>query len=349
MKNKYYYSLLIFLITLFGYFFFKESSSLIILLIIGMISILFLINIPSQWVEDSFAAVSYRLKISSVFAGGFFLAVASSLPEFFTSLTGVITHKIFDIGFTTVIWSALFNLNVIIGVSTFYKSEILVRKKLISRDLFFYGLTILLLLIIAYDRELSSLDFSLLILLYLVYVVILYFDKSRPYKTNTKDNKKTIILKIIFGIFFTAFLVYFLVAFGQKSVGLLNEFYGFVLPVGVLGAILYAPGTSMADLFVSISAIKKGEDTVAIINSISSNTFDLTICIAVSGLIYNLSTNNTVKIDHLNNSILLISILILSFIIVSIILWKGKVTKKDGIFLILFYVISNIVYFYSIL
>lgn len=347
MKNKYYYSLFIFLITLFSYYFFSDNSSLIIVLLIGMISILFLINIPSKWLEDGFAAISHRLKISSIFAGGFFLAIASSTPEFFTSLTGVVEYKIFNIGFATIIWSALFNLNVIIGVSTFYKSKILIRKRILTRDLLFYGLTILLLLVLALDGKFTPFDFSLLIALYVIYVFVLYFDKSRPYKTNTKDSKKTIFFKIFFGLLLIAILVHFLVSFGQKSVFLLNEFYHFVLPVGVLAAILYAPGTSMTDLFVSVAAIKKGEDSAAIINAISSNTFDLTICLAVPGLIYNLITHNTIIIN-LNDSVLLLFILVLSFIIVSTILWKGRITKKEGVFLIVFYILSNIIYFYSV-
>lgn len=348
IKKKYYYSLIFFLFSLISYYYLDSNPISIFISIIGMLSILMLINIPSEWLEDGFAAISFRLKISAVFAGGLFLAVASSSTEFFTSLSGVVIHKIFSIGFDTLIWSSLFNLCIIIGVCTFYKPKIFISKKLIIRDLPFYGLTIILLLILAIDGKYTPLDFMLLILLYIIYVIMLYFDKSQPYKTDTNDSKNTVSLKIIFGLVIIGILAHFLVSFGQKSVYLIDKFYNYSLPIGILACTLYGPGTSIADLFVSIAATKKGEDSAAIVNTISSNTFDLTICLAVPGLIYSYITGHTIEID-LNNSLLLISMLILSFIIVFFVLIDRKITKNEGIILIIYYVLCTIIYIHNIL
>ena len=347
IKTKYYIALAVFFSSLAVYLFLGGNAFNIPIFLIGMLSILFLINIPSEWLEDSFAAISYRLKISAVFAGGLFLAVASSSTEFFTSLSGVVIHKIFSIGFDTLIWSSLFNLCLIIGICTFYKPKIFISRRLTSRDLTFYGITIILLLVLGIDGNYTNLDFVLLIILYVIYVVFLYFDKSQPYKTDTKDSKKVVNLKLIFGLLFIAFFAHFLVSFGQESIKLADQFYNITIPIGVLACTLYGPGTSIADLFVSISATKKGEDSAAIVNTISSNTFDLTICLAVPGLIYTNLTGNTIQID-LNSSFLLISMLILSFILVLIVLWDSKITKREGSLLIMYYIFCTVVYVYSL-
>ncbi|MFQ5631637.1 MAG: hypothetical protein ACE5I1_22925 [bacterium] len=57
---------------------------------------------------------------------------------------------------------------------------------------------------------------------------------------------------------------------------------------------IFVPGTSLTDLFMSVAATKKGEHGTAIANGVGSNTFDLTICLAVPGLIYTIFKNRLV-------------------------------------------------------
>lgn len=331
----------------FGYLFIK-GPILIILLFLAMLGILLIFNIPSKWIEDSFATLSNRLRISSAIAGGVFLAIASSAPEFFTSMSGVVWYKIFEIGFDTLIWSAIFNLCVIIGVGTFYKPTILVRKSILKRDMPFLGITIITLLFLALDGVYSKLDFLILIALYFVYIFFLYFDKSKPYK-DTKNNisSRILILKLVVGLLFIAFLAHSMVSVGQEIIELFEQFFSYSLPIGLLACTIYGPGTSVADLFMSISALKKGEDTAAIVNGISSNTFDLTICIAVPGLTYTFLMGKEILIN-LNTSLLVISMLLLSFILVFFILRDGKVTKRKGIVLLGYYLICTLVYLIQI-
>jgi len=340
-----------FLIVIISYIGFStvEGTPLIIMQVLAMLGILLLFNVPSKWVEDSFAYISYKYKISSAVAGGIFLAIASSSPEFFTSVSGVIWYEIFDIAFDTLIWSSIFNLCVIIGVATFYKPKLLIRKNILKRDLPTLGITILVLLILALDGSYSTIDFSILIILYFSYILILYFDKSRPYNEVTNNGSKlSIIVKLILGFSLIAILAHSMISIGQDTIVSVKEYYGVILPIGVLACTIYGPGTSVADLFMSIAAIKKGEDTAAVLNGISSNTFDLTICIGVPGLTYTFITGKEILID-LSSSILLISMLMTSFILVFFILRNGIITRKEGSILLGFYLICTVVYLLTIL
>ncbi len=327
----------------------SNGTPLIIMLFFAMLGVLLLFNIPSKWVEDSFAFISYKYKISSAVAGGVFLAIASSSPEFFTSVSGVIWYKIFDIAFDTLIWSSIFNLCVIIGVVTFYKPKLLIRKNILKRDMPTLGLTILILLILGLDGSYSKIDFSILIIFYFSYILILYLDKSRPYSEVANESSNvSIILKLLLGFILIAFLAHSMISFGQETIVLAEKYYGVIIPIGVLACTIYGPGTSVADLFMSIAAIKKGEDTAAVVNGISSNTFDLTICIGVPGLIYTFLTGDEIAID-LNSSILLISMLLISFVLVFSILRNGVLTRKEGSILLGFYAVCTIVYLIDIL
>ena len=344
---KYFVSFFLIIAAYFCYVFIK-GPILIVFLIIAMLGILLLFNIPSKWVEDSFSKISYRFKISSAIAGGFFLAIASSAPEFFTATSGVLYYKIFSIGFDTLIWSAIFNLCVIIGVVTFIKNPILVRKSILLRDMPFLGITIFTLLILALDGVYSTSDFIILIGVYLIYLSFLYFDKSKSYNiTKTDYSRREIILKLFFGIILIALLAHSMVSIGQETIELFEQFYGYTLPIGVLACTIYGPGTSIADLFMSVAAIRKGNYTAAILNGISSNTFDLTICIGIPGLAYTFLTGNEILIN-LNSSLLIISMLLLSFILVYFILSDGRVTKRKGIILLGYFLSCMIVYLIQI-
>lgn len=352
IKGKGYTKYLIaFLLVIIGYagLYTVEETNLIILLFFAMLGVLLLFNIPSKWVEDSFAFISYKYRISSAVAGGIFLAIASSSPEFFTSVSGVIWYNIFDIAFDTLVWSSIFNLCVIIGVVTFYKPKVLIRKNILKRDMPALGITILVLLILALDGSYSAIDFSILIMFYFSYVLILYLDTSRPYsEVSNGGSTLKIIVKLFIGFLLIAWLAHTMISFGQETISLVENQYGIILPIGVLACTIYGPGTSIADLFMSIAAIKKGEDTAAVVNGISSNTFDLTICIGVPGLIYTFLTGEEITID-LNDSMLLISLLLVSFVLVFFILRNGRISRKQGVVLLGFYVICTVVYLMSIL
>ena len=348
-ENGKYSIALLFVIAGYIGFYTIEGSLLIIMLIFAMLGMLLLFNVPSKWIEGSFAFISYKYRISSAVAGGVFLAIASSSPEFFTSVSGVIWYKRFDIAFDTLIWSSIFNLCVIIGVGTFYKPKLLIRKNILKRDMPALGITIFILLILSLDGSYSTTDFCVLILFYFSYILILYLDKSRPYnEVPNRSSNLNIIVKLVTGFLLIALLAHSMISFGQETIVLLEKHYDIILPIGVLACTIYGPGTSVADLFMSIAAIKKGEDTAAVVNGISSNTFDLTICIGVPGLIYTFLTGNNIIID-INSSMLLISMLIISFFLVFFILRNGVVTKKEGTILLLFYVACTFVYLIDLL
>ncbi len=335
-----------FLLVVLGYgsYLFLQGPILIVFLILAMLGTLLIFNIPSKWVEDSFSKLSYRFKISSAITGGFFLAIASSAPEFFTATSGVVYYKIFSIGFDTIIWSAIFNLCVIIGVGTFYKDPILVRKSILFRDFPSMGIAIVLLLVLALDGVYSTVDFIILICTYFIYVWFLSLDKSKSYKpTKSAFSWRIIALKLFFGIVLIALLAHLMVATGQETINLFEQFYGYALPVGVLACTIYGPGTSIADLFMSLAAIRKGEQTAGVVNGISSNTFDLTICIGVPGLAYTFLTGKDILIN-VYDSLLMIFMLLLSYVLVFFVLRNGKVTIREGIFLLGYFLSCIIVY-----
>jgi len=321
----------------------KPTGLSLIFAVLGVLSTTAILYLPSVWIEDGFAAISYKYQISSLIAGAVFLSIASSSPEFFTSFSGVVLHGVFEIGIVTILWSALFNLCMIVGICSILKSPLKVNKRIISRDMPFYGVAIVMLTLLGIDRVYSSIDFLILIIIYLVYVVFLYFDKSRPYKEKQNDSWKFIIAKISVGLLLVGALSHLLVSMGLRIIDISENLFGYIFPVGLMALLIFAPGTSISDLFMSIAATKKGEDSTAIVNGIGSNTFDLTICIGLPGLIYTLTNGQSVAINY-QETMPVIAFVALGYLMVFVFVFsQRKVFKWEGAILCGYFVTATII------
>ena len=90
---------------------------LLLLYTLGMIFVIYLQNRPIDLLEQSMIALSRKFKFSSLVAGATFIAITSSSPEFGTAFAGVMFERTFEIGFQAIIWSAIFNILIITGIS----------------------------------------------------------------------------------------------------------------------------------------------------------------------------------------------------------------------------------------
>ena len=53
----------------------------------------------------------------------------------------------------------------------------------------------------------------------------------------------------------------------------------------LVSALIFAPGTSIPDMLLSIFAARKGQGSAAVANAFGSNSFDLTVCLAAPVLV----------------------------------------------------------------
>ena len=60
---------------------------------------------------------------------------------------------------------------------------------------------------------------------------------------------------------------------------------GFGISFLILSALVFAPGTSLPDLLLSVFAARRGAGSAAVSNAFGSNSFDLTVCLAVPVLV----------------------------------------------------------------
>jgi len=127
--------------------------------------------------DDYFVAsleeISDVLGLSPDVAGATFMAAGSSAPELFTSLMGVFAVQN-DVGVGTIVGSAVFNLCCIIGgTAMFTPTTLIIDWKPITRDSFFYGLSIAAMIYVLADGWVTTVEATSLVAFYFVYVLVM--------------------------------------------------------------------------------------------------------------------------------------------------------------------------------
>lgn len=126
----------------------------------------------------SLDTISGKLKLPPDIAGATFMAIGTSAPELFSSITGsFITEG--DIGVGTIIGSAVFNILAVTGVVglILWDEELDIDWYPIARDCTIYGLTIGVLIWIIYDNIVTWWESTILLAVFFLYILVICFNK----------------------------------------------------------------------------------------------------------------------------------------------------------------------------
>jgi K+-dependent Na+/Ca+ exchanger-like protein len=143
--------------------------------------------------DDYFVAsleeISDVLSLSPDVAGATFMAAGSSAPELFTSLMGVFAVQN-DVGVGTIVGSAVFNLCCIIGgTALFTPTTLVIDWKPITRDTFFYALSIAAMIYVLADGTVNTIEAASLMGFYVLYVICMAFNQSLMDAINKCQGK----------------------------------------------------------------------------------------------------------------------------------------------------------------
>ena len=122
--------------------------------------------------------MSERYSITEDVAGATFMAAGGSAPEFFTSLMGVTVSKN-DVGFGTIVGSAVFNVLFVIGVCGVFANETLqLTWWPLFRDCNYYIISLLILSYFIRDQHVSFTEALGLFCLYIGYVTVMKYNEK---------------------------------------------------------------------------------------------------------------------------------------------------------------------------
>lgn len=266
-----------------------------------------------------------RLGISSLIISLTIVAYGTSAPELATSLVATLnSHTGLAVG--NIIGSCFANILLVLGVSSVVR-PISVSKSIVRRELPVLLLATSLFSVLAYFNLLNSMGGALLLVSFLLFLS--YFIKVA--NVNRKKNDVDFSLHkgfamIILGIISVVLGAHMLVhssVFFARWLG---------VPEFIIAISLVAIGTSIPELAVSVTAAWKKEGDISVGNLLGSNVFNILLIIGLCSIFSKLPTDS----KTINSSFLLVGITILLFPI----LYTGrKISRVEGIFLVIIYII----------
>jgi K+-dependent Na+/Ca+ exchanger-like protein len=297
--------------------------------------------------------ISKDLNLSSDAAGATLMAVGSSAPELFVALFSIFkpgSHQAIGIG--SIVGSAIFNLLVIVGATALVRKTKLTWQPAV-RDLFFYTLSIALLICFIWDGRFSLIEAGIFMIIYFLYIItVIYWKKiftydDHPYiKREKKDgkrgfmaifdkvllmllpDKKHYLIIFLISIIVIAGLSWTLVELAVIISQVLN------IPEAIIALTVLAIGTSVPDLISSLIVAREGRGDMAVSNAIGSNIFDILVGLGLPMLIYILISGNPVSSDsEINRSVIILFGSVI-FLMIWLLSGKWEIGKITGFFLV---------------
>jgi K+-dependent Na+/Ca+ exchanger-like protein len=337
---------------------------LLVWLAIILISFYLLAVVTDEFFVIALDEISKKMKLSPDMAGATFMAIGSSAPELFTSLIAVLrTDGLADVGAGTIVGSAIFNILVIIGASASFRKAHLNWQPVV-RDMLFYAVSILLLLISFMDGQIIWREALLFVGVYVGYLVAVFNWKTwLPYKQKNQDpielleaeeatNPLAIWSKKLLGLvipdcqdkperFMWTFIASVLVIGALSFVmveSAVEMSHILHIPPAIVALTVLAAGTSIPDLLASIAVAKQGRGDMAISNAVGSNIFDILIGLGAPWLFVLTWRGGAVQVateNLLSSVFLLFATIVGIFFLLFVRQWK--IGKKAGWVLILVY------------
>ena len=229
-------------------------------------------------------------------------AIASSFPEFCVAVIAVILLGRAEVGISSIVGSALYNVLIIPAAAGLVaKGPMKIGKEVVWRDsLMYFGVVILLLVaLLAFPNAWGFGVTALFILAYVGYIFWLNFD-YRKHKRNlaSEDTDMSVsedtgasnegeeseleirdeshAWKWVLGMMLVMGLASHILVEASIQLG---DLLG--IDAVIMGFIVIAAGTSVPDTVLSVLSAKRGNYDAAISNVFGSNIFDICICLSV--------------------------------------------------------------------
>lgn len=296
---------------------------------------LFTLIKASDYFTDSAEKIGVFFRIPPFIVGVTIVSIGTSLPELGSSLFAVFMGNS-EIVAGNVVGSNIANIFLVLGVAAIISRKLNIGYELSHVDLPMLVSSAFLLLITMWDGTFTTIEALICIICLIIYITytinVEKTHKDKEIKKETKEiikkekfNWTTLIILILSGIF-----IYFGAKYTIESVVEISKILGIGAEIIAVSAV--ALGTSLPELFVTISAASKGKPEIAVGNVLGSNIFNSFAVMGIPALFGSLVISPTIL--SLSLPIMLIATLLFFFVTLS-----KQVTRWEGYILVIFYLV----------
>lgn len=147
--------------------------------------------VPSLWV------IQDKLAISDDVTGATFMAVGRTVPRHLSLLIGAFLGPS-NVGFGSIVGAAVYKILLVIGISALFSRKVLhLTKWPFFRDVSFYSLSLVLLIIFFLDNIITWWESMMLVTVYILFVIFLKFnvqvEQALKTRLHTHENSVQVV------------------------------------------------------------------------------------------------------------------------------------------------------------
>ena len=223
------------------------------------------------------AQLGAKLGISDVIVGITLVALGTSIPEIFVSVSSIINNAP-ALALGNSIGSNISNIAIIYGLSLFWLASKTLNISL--RNIFILILSVLIAGWSLYDLKISVADSIVFIALFILFVLNLFREKPDEVPENT--HKEESLTKVSLLIFLSLILL----AVGSELTvrGGVDLAVGLGISDAVIGLTMIAIGTSLPELAASVSALRRSKGNMVVGNIVGSNILNIVLIFPIIGI-----------------------------------------------------------------
>jgi len=266
----------------------------------------------------------------------FVMAFAASLPNLFVDLNAALNNMP-ELAFGDIMGGNLVDLTVVMAVAVlFCRTNIKANSKMVQMSAIFSVVIAVMPMLLVLDGRLDRIDGALLIILFFIYSFWLFSNEDRFKKVYSHNSKKPIenfagFIKSLFGIIF---LLVLLLLASQAVVSSAKYFSEKLnISLSLVGILIVGLGNCFPEAYFSIVSARRSQNWMVLGDLMGSIIVCATLVLGLIALVAPFEISDFSPFFIARIFLIIASLLFLLFIRTG-----KKITKKEGLVLLLVYV-----------
>ena len=246
----------------------------------------------ADWFVDGASGIAAKLHIPQLVIGLTIVAMGTSAPEAAVSISAALKGSA-DITIGNIVGSNILNILIILGLASAIVPIAVAKSTILVDTPFMLAITAVL-LVLGWDETITMADGLIMLVLFAGYLgYMLYMAKK-----GGDEGEEIKDLKLWQALLYTVIGLALIVWGADVAVDAataLARIFG--LSERFIGLTVVALGTSLPELFTSVTAARKGNADIAIGNIVGSNIFNILFVVGLSAMIVPVPFTTNFRID----------------------------------------------------
>lgn len=254
-----------------------------IVLQIGLLLIGFAMLVKgADWFVDGVSGIAEKFGIPQLVIGLTIVAMGTSAPEAAVSITAALKGNA-GITIGNIVGSNILNILIILGITGVIINVAVAKSTLLYEIPYMLVITLVLFVMGMTGGTVNLVEGVVLWVLFLLYLFYLFLMAKRDKSEVSEEKKQRSVIKMLICAVVGGALIILGSSFTVDSASYIARTLG--LSERFIGLTIVALGTSLPELFTSVTAAIKGKADIAIGNIVGSNIFNILFVIGTTALI----------------------------------------------------------------